>query len=162
MHSPQSSWFSEEEAAGLPDFARVYDEHFWAISESVLTLMRKDPSFAVLLEGMSAEQLVREQQEALERFRRAMGGDWRGYLETLNQQGQTFARMGVPLLSWQRATKGATRKLVTLILGAYAKEPERQRLAMLGMQAFFDWANANLANVYLAASEEALLKSETR
>ena len=162
MHSTQSAWFTEEEAAGLADFWLIYDAHHQSISDAAVMRMRGEPQFAALLGSMSAEQLATEQKTGRERVHRVMQGDWHEYHEHLKKQGTAYARMGIPLPTWYRVVRGVTRDLLPLVLTSYASEPARQQRALLSMQAFFDWAMATLAESYLWTSEDRLLKSETR
>jgi PAS domain S-box-containing protein len=162
MHSPQSAWFNQEETQGLPDFVRVYDANYKPIVEATLKAMRTEPDFGPLFAAMTAEQLVAETNQARERLRTGLAGDWSPYLENLKLQGAAYAQQGIPLLTWGRSLKVVTRELVSLILKTYQPEPERQRKALLAMQAFFDWAMAMLSDVYLQTSQAALRKSEAR
>jgi len=162
MNTSQASWFNDEERAGLADFIRVYDEHYELISDRALTQMRGEPTFAPILAALSPEQLALEQQRGRERLRGVMNGDLTAYVQNLKEQGTAYARMGIPLLIWYRVVKSVGRELVGLILNRFAPEPDRQRAAVMSMQAFFDWGMAMLADVYLSASEEARKKSELR
>ena len=161
MHTSQSSWFTDEELAGLPSFWRVYDAHYFALSDLAVEKMRDKPEFAQLLSSMTAEQLREEQQRGRERMRKVMSGDWADYVENLKRQGTAYARLGIPLPVWYDVVRGLTRDLMNLILTTFAGEPDRMRRALLSMHAFFDRTMSMLAEVYLAAAEEALLRSET-
>ncbi|MDP2274191.1 MAG: response regulator [Archangium sp.] len=162
MHTPQPSWFTQEELAGLPDFWRVYDAHYFSLGQTAVEKMRGEPHFAVLLGSMSAEHLREEQRRDHERIARAMSGDWSEYVENLKRQGTSYARLGIPLTVWYGVVRGVTRDLMKLLFTTFAKDPDRLRGALLGMHAFFDCVMSVLAEVYLEASQEALVRSETR
>ena len=53
MHTSPSSWFTDEERAGLPDFGRVYDAHYFALGDAAVEKMRDKPEFDQLLSSLS-------------------------------------------------------------------------------------------------------------
>ncbi len=162
MNAPNSAWFSAEESAGLEDFWAVYDAHYLELSEAVIALMCAEPEFASLLQSLSGTRLAEEQRAGRERMRRAVKGDRKDYEDNLRTQGVVYARMGIAFSTWYRLVRRVSRDLTPWIVESYTGEPAKLKRALVGMQAFFDWAMATLGEVYLAASEEALLKSETR
>ncbi|MDP1822218.1 MAG: response regulator [Archangium sp.] len=154
------AWFSTQEAEGLADFWAVYDEHYDALNASALKAVALEPSFAALLATMTPEQLATEQRLGRERVRRVMAGDWQDYEAHLRLQGTVYARLGITFSSWYRLVRIAARDLTPLVVTAFASEPARLSAALLGMQAWFDWAMAMLGEVYLAAKEAVVRASE--
>ena len=162
MHTSPLSWFTPEERAGLADFWLVSDAHSESLGDAVVTQMRNEPQFALLLSSMTPEQLIDERNRGHALLRQVTSGDWTGYVDDLKRQGTASARLGIPLPVWYGLVRSVTRDLMNLILTTFEGEPERMRGALLGMHAFFDCAMSMLGEVYLAASEDALLRSQTR
>ena len=160
MTTDLPAWFSAEEAAGLPDFWRVYEAHYEALNESALRAMRAEPRLAALLATIAPDQLKAEQRAGRERMRRLIKGDWSDYQNNLRVQGAVYARMGISFETWYRLVRIAARDILPLLVSAHANEPARLTAALLGMQAFFDWAMAMLGEVYLSTKEAAIRASE--
>ena len=162
MHSSQAGWFNEEERGGMADFVNVYLEHYDSLAEEALEGMRAEPEFGPILGAFTPELWASEVERGKQRIRAVLAGDLEPMLQNMKVQGTSYAVMGIPLLTWYRVVKSVTRNLVGHILKAYEREPERQRKALMSMQAFFDWGMAMLSDIYLTASEDARKRSENR
>ena len=156
------SQLAEEDPRGMADFWRVYEANYDALFEGAVRRMHEEPQVAPLLAHVTQDQLARERVAGRERLKRAMAGDRSALVENLRTQGGISARLGIAFRIWHRLVRSVTRDLTPLLVETWGKEPQRLQGALLAMQTFFDWAMAELAEVYLKTSEEARQRSEAR
>ncbi len=120
------------------------------LRESLLEL----PEWAPLVKAMSEEQMRAQNQQNLDRQRKAIvEGNWAPYLEDTRAQGTQYARAGVSFVAWYDIIaiyrEAIRRRLVTL----GKQDPERATRVAEGMNRWIDIAMSHLGEAYLDAKE---------
>ena len=148
--------------SGLQDFWRVYDQHFEEISARAAEVARAHPEFGPLIRGMSADDLVAQNQRSRAKLARAVAGEWDAYAADLRAQGETYARMGISFAGWFDLTRVVHQTLLPLLVREYGGDSERLVGAIGGMNDFLDRAMAEMSRAYLGVRQEALAERRLR
>ena len=133
--------FTTEESKGLQDYWGVYEEHRQKITSDLVHMAGEFPEFRFILQNSSLQPTPEQQKANIEKQQRAIyQGEWEPYIESLWEQGNTYARAGLSFHAWIEIT-GAFRKLVRpYLLDAFGDSPERLFTALQGADRGLDHA----------------------
>lgn len=157
MHSTQivTPNLSDEERQGLQEYWRIYEAHRQEIAADLAREAAALPALKTLLENSSLQPSAEQQQANLERQRRAIyENDWEPYLESLWQQGKSYAKAGLSFRVWFEIV-GLFRKLVRpYLLEAFSSSPERLLAAMEGADQLIEIALSVIGESYLDTKQQ--------
>jgi PAS domain S-box-containing protein len=143
-----------EESKSLQDYWSVYEAHRQAIAAELVRRAAGIPELKAVLENSSL-QSSEEQQVSVERQRRAIyENDWEPYLQSLWEQGKTYAKRGLNFRAWFEIV-GLFRKLLRpYLLDAYRSSPERLLAAMDGADQLIEIALSVIGESYLDTKQQ--------
>ena len=153
--------FTTEESQGLQDYWGVYEEHRQKIASDLVNVAEEFPEFRFILQNSSLQPTPEQQKANIEKQQRAIyQGEWEPYIESLWQQGKTYAQAGLSFHAWFEIT-GVFRQLVRpYLLDAFGDTPERLFTALQGADRFLDFTLGVIGESYLDAKQELILNHE--
>jgi PAS domain S-box-containing protein len=153
--------FTTEERQGLQDYWGVYEEHRQKIASDLVNVAEEFPEFRFILQNSSLQPTPEQQKANIEKQQRAIyQGEWVPYIESLWQQGKTYAQAGLSFHAWFEIT-GVFRQLVRpYLLDAFGDTPERLFTALQGADRFLDFTLGVIGESYLDAKQELILNHE--
>jgi rsbT co-antagonist protein RsbR len=142
---------------GRLDFWTVYDAQFDAMSAALTESIAQDPDLGPLIRDRDQTASRAQARQSHELMRRALlDGEWEAYETTLQQQGATYARAGLPLATWTRLVSMLRTELLPHLVSAYATDPGRLAAAMHAKTDFLDRVQVLLSESYLRVKEEVI------
>jgi rsbT co-antagonist protein RsbR len=142
------------EAEAFREFWAIYETHRDATRDAILAVAQRMPEFGPLLAQMTPAQREAQERESRALQRAAfLEGKWEPYLDSLHQQGRTYAKMGIAFASWFELVTALHRALLRPMVSELSSEPQRLELALRGMQLYLDVAMSELGEAYLSAKE---------
>src|SRR5438132_13951609 len=85
----------------LLDYWRFYEPIADDINKELQQSLLELPEWAPVMRAMTPEQNAQQQAHSLALQRGAIvDGNWAPYLQDLNTQGATYARMGISFVAW--------------------------------------------------------------
>lgn len=143
-----------EESKGLQDYWGVYETHRKEIAAELIRRAATIPELKSVLENSSL-QTSAEQDANIERQRRAIfEHDWEPYIQSLWEQGKTYAKRGLDFRAWFEIV-GLFRKLVRpYLLEAFRDSPERLLSAMDGADQLIEIALSVIGESYLDTKQQ--------
>ncbi len=144
-----------EESKALQDYWGVYEAHQQDIAAELIEHASAFPELKFILENPSLQPSPEEQQANIERQRRAIyQNDWGPYLESLWQQGKTYAQAGFSFRAWFEIV-GLFRKLVRPhLLKTFRQSPEHLLAVMEGADRLIEIALSVIGESYLDAKQQ--------
>lgn len=142
-------------------FWEVYSAHHDQVSEKVRELLAGLSEFAPFMNMISEEQRKAQSEASFAKLEEAVEtGDWGPYIAHLEEQGATYARIGLGFPAWFKAVGATRRILAPILVTRFGKDLGKLSAAMMGMDEFFDSALAVIGNAYLLGKESTILHQQ--
>lgn len=143
----------------LRKYAEVLERHREELNAELTATAMEIPQLAAVVAAMDPADRAAATERSWHRTRRALvDGDWTEYLAGVDQEGETYARLGISLDTWFGLLADYRRALLPRIMAL----PRMEALAALdGENIFHEIAMARLSQAYLAAKEREVRKAET-
>ncbi|HEX5807066.1 MAG TPA: PAS domain S-box protein [Anaerolineales bacterium] len=149
---------SLQEQQGLQDYWQVHEAHHKEINASIREMMGQHPELKNILQNQPST----EQQAASETIQRnaVLHNDWAPYLQSLQEQGMVYARLGVSLRAWFELIGAYRKDLLPHLVATYGESRERLLPAINGMDILLDIAMNNIGEAYLETKQQLIREQE--
>ena len=149
-----------DELQQLRDFWEPYDAHRDQIDTRLREVAVAIPGMDVVLAAQDEEQVAQEAERSRAFQHTAIFNDrWHEYLDDLQVQGVTYARMGVEFSSWYEIIRVFRSELLKVITTHY-EQSDRVLSAVAGMDRFVDIAMGAIGEAYLKTKEQIILNQQ--
>jgi rsbT co-antagonist protein RsbR len=147
--------------AALAEYWKFFELHADAVNEELRVSLGQLPEWAPILKSVPPDVAAKQELAGRERQRLAfVDGNWAPYLEDLQSQGMTYAKMGVTFVAWYDII-AIYRELIRVRLVELSRtEPDRAARASDGMNRAIDIAMSHLGEAYLAAKEQIITRQQ--
>lgn len=150
-----------EDKEALREYWRFYEPIAQEVSEDLRKSLLELPEWAPLVRGVSPEQNAAQEASSMALQRAAIvDGNWAPYLEDLNQQGASYARMGISFVAWYDVIAIYREAIRRRLLPISKQDIARATRIGEGMTRFLDFAMAHLGEAYLAAKEQIIASQQ--
>lgn len=149
-----------DESQQLRDFWEPYDAHREPIEARLREVAAEIPGMDVVLAAQDEEQVAQEAERSRAFQHTAIfKGRWQEYIEDLQLQGVTYARMGVEFASWYEIIRVFRTELMRVITAHY-RESDQVLSAIAGMDRFVDIAMGAIGEAYLKTKEQIIINQQ--
>ncbi len=149
--SPQK--FTADEQKGLRDYWKVYESNHEQVAADLMRLTIDDPELTIMMQ--LAAQKKSERPNSFEILRNAVvQGDWKPYLNRLQNQGAEYAQLGLRFGAWFEIMSIYRKSMLPHLQDAYGKQPDRHLVnAINAMEILIDIVRTAVFTGYLSAKE---------
>ncbi|MDQ2692676.1 MAG: PAS domain S-box protein [Chloroflexota bacterium] len=151
-----------EERQALQDYWHVYEAHRHEITTQLLEMAREHSEFKIILQNQSSRPPTAEEQERSFELQRnaVLLNDWEPYLQSLQQQGMSYARGGLTFHAWFELIGAFRQALLPHLVNASGESTEVLLSAIRGMDVLIDVAMSVIGAAYLETKEQLIREQE--
>lgn len=150
-----------EERQALQDYWTIYEQHREDVTGKLIRMASEHVEFRFILQDTAFQRTPEEQEQAIERQRRAIFRDeWKPYLENLYTQGIQYAQAGLSFRAWFELISAFRKFMRPHLLEAFGKDPQRLLASMNGADLLIEITMGVIAESYLETKEDLIRAQE--
>lgn len=124
------------------------------ISKEMIEIVNHIPSFKELIESISADEMEKNSKHSRKIQEDAIfANEWEGFFSYQASQGETYAKLGIPLDEWFDLTSSLRFILIKKFRTTKFENPENMLNIISGMDKMIDLSLVSIAKGYLNAKQ---------
>ena len=154
------SWLAPEDRQAAQDVWRVYDRHFHALTEHIMSFAAGHPELGPLMASLPRAGLEERNRASRQRMQAVFAGDWAVHEDNLRKEGAAYAHSTLSFGAWCELLGAFQRRMLPLLMTELGGDKARLTAAVDLLLRFADRSLGVIGETYMETKQSLLAESE--